>query len=85
MTFMTDLSLEAELSGTIRLYDIDHKASKINEKIGNDLKNDPKCVSGFTYRSVNCRALLMTWTLMSTHRKDMASISQSATPPDLEA
>ena len=52
-TFMTDLSLEAELSGTIRLYDIDHKASKINEKIGNDLKNDPKCVSGFTYRSVN--------------------------------
>ncbi|MBR3265823.1 MAG: alpha-glucosidase/alpha-galactosidase [Erysipelotrichaceae bacterium] len=52
-TFMTDLSLEAEFSGTIRLYDIDHKASKINEKIGNDLKNDPKCVSGFTYRSVN--------------------------------
>ena len=52
-TFMTDLSLEAELSGTIRLYDIDHKASKINEKIGNDLKNDPKCVSGFIYRSVN--------------------------------
>ena len=52
-TFMTDLSLEPELSGTIRLYDIDHKASKINEKIGNDLKKDKKCKSNFTYRSVN--------------------------------
>ena len=44
-TFMTDLSLEKELSGEIRLYDIDHKASKINEKIGNDLKNDRRCRS----------------------------------------
>ena len=52
-TFMTDLSLEKELSGEIRLYDIDHKASKINEKIGNDLKNDRRCRSSFTYRSVN--------------------------------
>ncbi|MCR4633240.1 MAG: alpha-glucosidase/alpha-galactosidase [Erysipelotrichaceae bacterium] len=52
-TFMTDLSLEKELSGTIRLYDIDHKASKINEKIGNDLSSDKHCRSHFTYRSVN--------------------------------
>ena len=52
-TFMTDLSLEKELSGTIRLYDIDHKASKVNEKIGNDLSNDKKCLSHFTYKSVN--------------------------------
>ncbi len=52
-TFMTDLSLEKQLSGTIRLYDIDHKASKINEKIGNDLRSDKKCVSDFNYRSVN--------------------------------
>ena len=52
-TFMTDLALEKQLSGTIRLYDIDHKASKINEKIGNDLRSDKKCVSDFNYRSVN--------------------------------
>ncbi len=51
-TFMTDLSLEKELSGTIRLYDIDHRASKANEKIGNELKNDERCLSKFTYKSV---------------------------------
>ena len=52
-TFMTDLSLEKELSGTVRLYDIDHKASKINEKIGNDLSSDKRCRSHFSYRSVD--------------------------------
>ena len=52
-TFMTDLSLEKELSGTVRLYDIDHKASKINEKIGNDLSSDSRCRSHFSYRSVD--------------------------------
>ena len=52
-TFMTDLALEKQLSGEIRLYDIDHKASKINEKIGNDLSKDKKCLSKFTYKSVN--------------------------------
>jgi len=40
-TFMTDLALEPQLCGTIRLYDIDHQASQINEKIGNDLKMIP--------------------------------------------
>ena len=52
-TFMTDLALEGSLGGEIRLYDIDHASSKINEKIGNDLKNDERCVSDFTYRSVD--------------------------------
>ncbi|MBQ1878169.1 MAG: alpha-glucosidase/alpha-galactosidase [Erysipelotrichaceae bacterium] len=52
-TFMTDLALEKQLSGEIRLYDIDHQASKINEKIGNDLRNDPRCLSDFSYRSVD--------------------------------
>ncbi len=52
-TFMTDLSLEPSLKGTIRLYDIDHNASRINEKIGNDLKKDERCVSDFTYVSVD--------------------------------
>ena len=34
-TFMTDLALEEQLSGTINLYDIDFKAAKNNEIIGN--------------------------------------------------
>lgn len=41
-TFMTDLSLEDKISGTIRLYDINNEAAKRNEAIGNSLHNDPK-------------------------------------------
>lgn len=37
-TFMTDLAMEERISGTIRLYDIDHEAAKANEIIGNRLK-----------------------------------------------
>ena len=36
-TFMTDLALEEQLSGEIRLYDLDEEAARHNEKIGNDL------------------------------------------------
>lgn len=36
-TFMTDLSMDEALSGTIRLYDIDEAAAKNNEIIGNHL------------------------------------------------
>ena len=36
-TFMTDLALEDQISGTIRLYDIDGGAAKNNEVIGNRL------------------------------------------------
>ena len=36
-TFMTDLDLEDQISGTIRLYDIDGGAAKNNEVIGNRL------------------------------------------------
>lgn len=36
-TFMTDLALEDQISGTIRLYDIDSEAAKNNEIIGNRL------------------------------------------------
>jgi alpha-galactosidase len=34
---MKDLASERELSGTIRLYDIDHEAAQANERIGNRL------------------------------------------------
>ena len=36
-TFMTDLALEEQISGTIRLYDIDETAAGNNEVIGNRL------------------------------------------------
>lgn len=34
-TFMTDLAMESQISGTIRLYDIDREAAKSNAIIGN--------------------------------------------------
>ena len=34
---MTDLAMEENISGTIRLYDIDHEAAERNETIGNHL------------------------------------------------
>lgn len=36
-TFMTDLALDDEISGTIRLYDLDEKAAENNAVIGNTL------------------------------------------------
>ncbi len=41
-TFMTDLSMDDSMSGTVRLYDIDESAAKNNEIIGNKLtaRND---------------------------------------------
>ena len=36
-TIMTDLALDGEISGTIRLYDIDAEAARANEVIGNRL------------------------------------------------
>ena len=36
-TFMTDLALDEQISGTIRLYDIDRSAAENNAVIGNRL------------------------------------------------
>lgn len=36
-SFMTDLAMEKQIAGTIRLYDINHEAAKANEMIGNNL------------------------------------------------
>lgn len=41
-TFMTDLALDDEISGTIRLYDIDEDAAIKNEQIGNHLMSRPE-------------------------------------------
>lgn len=48
-TFMTDLAMEDSLSGTIRLYDIDEKAAKNNEIIGNCLTARPDTIGKWNY------------------------------------
>jgi alpha-galactosidase len=48
-TFMTDLSMDDSLSGTIRLYDIDETASKNNEIIGNKLTNREDTTGKWNY------------------------------------
>ena len=48
-TFMTDLAMEAQISGTIRLYDIDKGAAEANEAIGNALKNREDVVGKWDY------------------------------------
>ena len=48
-TFMTDLAMDEELSGTIRLYDIDAEAAKHNEIIGNRLSSREDVVGKWNY------------------------------------
>lgn len=47
---MSDLALENSLAGTVVLYDIDLKAAKNNEIIGNTIKRDYPEASDFTYQ-----------------------------------
>jgi len=49
---MTDLALEKDLSGTVRLYDIDFEAAKTNEVIGNKLSSKPEVVGKWKYVAV---------------------------------
>lgn len=51
-TFMTDLSMEPNMSGTIRLYDIDEAAAKNNEIIGNALSAREETVGKWNYITV---------------------------------
>lgn len=48
-TFMTDLAMDDQISGTIRLYDIDPGAAKANEVIGNRLSARPESVGKWEY------------------------------------
>lgn len=48
-TFMTDLAMEEQISGTIRLYDIDRDAAVANEVIGNRLKMREDVVGKWDY------------------------------------
>lgn len=50
--FMTDLALESELGGEIRLYDIDSQAASDNEIIGNRITEMPQACSKWKYKAV---------------------------------
>ena len=54
-TFMTDLSMDASVSGTIRLYDIDEAAAKNNEVIGKRLGSRSDVVGKWDY--ITCKTL----------------------------
>jgi alpha-galactosidase len=48
--FMTDLALDPDMCGVIRLYDIDHEAARRNEKIGNAIHARPDAVSHWKFQ-----------------------------------
>ncbi len=48
-TFMTDLAMDPQISGTIRLYDVDVQAAKANETIGNRLSARTDAVGKWNY------------------------------------
>ena len=50
-TFMTDLALEPDMSGTIRLYDIDKKAAEANKIIGNQVTAREDAVGKWEYEA----------------------------------
>ncbi len=49
---MSDLAQEEQLSGTVKLYDIDHEAAKANEIIGNNLKEKSGVKGKWDYKAV---------------------------------
>ena len=48
---MGDLALDPHISGIVRLYDINYKAAKSNEIIGNRLKDDPITCGKWEYQA----------------------------------
>ncbi|MCX7795434.1 MAG: alpha-glucosidase/alpha-galactosidase [bacterium] len=49
---MTDLALEKDLRGTVKLYDIDREAAKTNEIIGNKISSKPEVPGKWHYIAV---------------------------------
>lgn len=47
--FMTDLAMDEQLCGTVRLYDIDRTSAERNEIIGNKLSQKPEVKSRWAY------------------------------------
>lgn len=52
-TFMTDLAMEAQLSGTIHLYDIDKEAAEANKIIGNRINQCEDAVGKWNYETAD--------------------------------
>ena len=50
---MKDLAMDAQLSGTVRLYDIDKEAAKHNELIGNRISAHPDAKSAWVYKTAD--------------------------------
>ncbi len=48
-SLMTDLAMDDSISGTVRLYDIDHEAAVTNETIGNRLSSRPDAKGKWRY------------------------------------
>ena len=51
-TFMGDLALEAQMSGTIALYDINQEAARQNENLGNKISELPNALGKWKYEAV---------------------------------
>ncbi len=51
-SLMNDLALEAGISGTVALYDIDFEAALTNEKVGNILSNKKETQGKWQYKAV---------------------------------
>ena len=49
--FMTDLAMDADMCGTVRLYDIDRAAAERNKIIGGRISAHPDAVSRWEYVS----------------------------------
>ncbi|MBQ8137049.1 MAG: alpha-glucosidase/alpha-galactosidase, partial [Clostridia bacterium] len=47
--FMTDLAMDPDMCGTVRLYDIDRKAAERNQVIGSKISAHPEAVSRWAY------------------------------------
>ena len=59
-TSMTDLAMEPDMSGTIRLYDIDKAAAEANEIIGNRLSAREDAVGKWEYKTYNSLQSVLT-------------------------
>ena len=57
---MSDLALEPELGGEIRLYDIDFEAAKRNQIIGNRITSDSRSVGKWSYTTASTLSKALT-------------------------
>ena len=55
-SLMTDLALTPDLTGEVRLYDIDHEAARRNAELGTTIDDHPDAESDWSYRAVDSLA-----------------------------